>query len=95
MIQVKYMKIVTISSKGQITIPMDVQKIMNVTQGSKVMLYPEKNILMVKPLKSSIVAQTAGSLKKYIDPKKLGIPFSKVREETQKIAAAELVKKYG
>lgn len=87
------MKIATISSKGQITIPKDVQKMMNVTYGSKVMLYPDKNILMIKPLKNSIVEQTAGSLKKYVDPKKLGIPFSKVREETQRIAAAELAKK--
>lgn len=87
------MKIATISSKGQITIPKDVQKMMNITHGSKVMLYPDKNILMIKPLKNSIVEQTAGSLKKYVHPKKLGIPFSKVREETQRIVAAELAKK--
>ena len=88
------MKIATISSKGQITIPKDIQELMNVTHGSKVMLYPDKNILMIKPLKNTIAEQTAGSLKKYIDPKKLGLPFAKVREETQKIAAVELAKKY-
>lgn len=88
------MKIATISSKRQITIPRDILKLMSIDKGNKVMLYPDKNILMIKPLKTSIAQQTAGSLKKYVDPKKLGIPFSKVREETQKIAVAELVKKY-
>lgn len=88
------MRIATISSKGQITIPKAFQNMMNVEYGSKVMLYPHKNILMIKPLKSSIVEQTAGSLKKYVDPKKLGIPFPKVRSETQRLAATELAKKY-
>lgn len=88
------MKIATISSKGQLTIPKYVQDMMNITYGSKVMLYPDKDILLIKPLKNSLTQQTAGSLKKYSNPKKLGVPFSKVREETQKIAAKELAKKY-
>lgn len=88
------MKIATISSKGQITIPKDIQITLNITHGSKVVLYPDRDTLMIKPLKSSIVEQTAGSLKKYVNPKKLGIPFPKVREETQEIVAAELAKQY-
>lgn len=88
------MKLATISSKGQITIPKDVQKVLNITHGSKVMLYPNKNMLMIKPLKSSIVVQTAGSLKKYVHSNKVGIPFSEVRKKTQEMAAAELAKNY-
>lgn len=88
------MKIATISSKGQITIPKNIQRLLKITHGSKVMVYPKKNILMIKPLRNSLVEQTAGSLKRYADPKKLGIPFLKVREKTQKIVASELAKKY-
>lgn len=84
------MKIATISSKGQITIPKDVQKMMNVTYGSKVMLYPDKDMLMVKPLRKSLVEQTAGSLAHLIPPEKRGIPWSKVIKETQKIVAKKL-----
>ncbi len=87
------MKIATISSKGQITIPKAIQKSLKVAEGSKVMLYTEKDTLKIKPLRKSITEQTAGSLRKYIDPKKLGIPFAKVREETQRIVAEELAKK--
>ena len=88
------MKIATISSKGQITIPKDVQNILNITHGSKVILYPDKNVLMIKPLKTSIANQTAGSLKKFVNPKLLGVSFAKAREETQKLAATELGEKY-
>ncbi len=85
------MKIATISSKGQITIPKTMQKSINVTYGSKVMLYPDKGILKIKPLKRSITEQTAGSLAHLIPPEKRGIPWSIVIKETQKLAARELV----
>lgn len=45
------------------------------------------------PLRSSIVEQTAGSLKNYIPKGKRAVPFSQVREETKEIAAKELVEK--
>lgn len=87
------MKIATISSKGQITIPKDIQRSLNVGQGSKVMLYPDRNVLMIKPLTNSIVEQTAGSLQSYIPKDKFALPFSKIKEETQKLVAFELAKK--
>ncbi|HRN70754.1 MAG TPA: AbrB/MazE/SpoVT family DNA-binding domain-containing protein [Candidatus Woesebacteria bacterium] len=88
------MKIATVSSKGQITIPQDMLKnILNISYGSKVILSPDKNTLTIRPLTQSIVEQTAGSLKKFVDPKLLNISFEKVREETQRIAAEEIVKK--
>lgn len=86
------MKLALLSSKGQITIPKDVQRLLKIGYRSRLALYPQKGVLIVKPLKTSIAVQTAGSLKKYVDPQKLGVPFLKAREETQKIAAAELVK---
>lgn len=86
------MKLTLLSSKGQITIPKEVQRLLKIGYRSRLALYPQKGVLIVKPLKTSIAAQTAGSLREYITPQKLGVPFSKVREETQKIAAAELIK---
>ena len=88
------MKVSLLSSKGQITIPKDMQDVLKISPRSKLALYPHKGVLIVKPLKTSIAEQTAGSLRKYVDPKKLGIPFTKVREETQKIAAKELAETY-
>lgn len=88
------MKVATLSTKGQITIPKDIQKLMSVTYGSKLLLYPNKNMLMVKPLKTSLGEQTAGSLKKYAAKDTLGVPFSEVRKTTQELIARELGKKY-
>ena len=87
------MKLVTVSSKGQITIPKAVLTRLHVQHGSKLMLYPDKDSLLIKPLPASIVDQTAGSLKKFVKPTLLGIPFAKAREETQKVVAAELAQK--
>lgn len=85
------MKIATISSKGQITIPRDIQALLNVGHGSKIMLYPHKNVVVMEPLKKSLTEQTAGSLAHLIPPEKRGIPWSKVIKETQKIVAKKLV----
>lgn len=87
------MKITLLSSKGQITIPRTIQKTLRIGHRSKLALYPQKGVLIVKPLQSSIVEQTAGSLSRYISPHKRGIPFKKVREETQKLVAKELAEK--
>jgi AbrB family looped-hinge helix DNA binding protein len=87
------MKIATISSKGQITIPKNIQASLQVTHGSKVVLYADRNILMIKPLKNSIVEQTAGSLQQYIPKNKRAIPFSQVKEVTQSIVAKQLAEK--
>lgn len=89
------MKIATISSKGQITIPKDIlENILNISYGSKVVLDHDKDFLTIKPLKQSLVNQTAGSLKRFVNSKLLNISFEKVREETQKLVAADIEKKY-
>ena len=85
------MKIATISSKGQITIPRDMQKSLNVTYGSKVMVYSDKDTLVIKPMRKSITEQTAGSLAHLVPLEKRGIPWSTVIKETQRLAAKELV----
>ena len=86
-------KIALLSSKGQITIPKKLQKALNISPRSKLALYPQKGVLLVRPLKTSITEQTAGSLANYISPKKIGIPFEAVLEETKKLASIDLAKK--
>lgn len=87
------MNIVTISSKRQITIPNQLLISIDARPRDKMIVKAEKGTLRLKPLKTSIVQQVAGSLSKYIPASKRRVPFSKIREETQKIVAAELAKK--
>lgn len=87
------MNILTISSKRQITIPNKLLLYIGAKPRGKMMVEAEKGTLRLKPLKTSIVQQVAGSLSKYIPASKRGVPFSKIMEETQKIVAAELAKK--
>jgi len=87
------MKMTLLSSKGQVTIPKEMQLMLGIGHRSKLALYPQDNVLIIKPLRSSIVEQTAGSLKNHIPQGKVGIPFSKVLDETKKIAAKKLAKR--
>lgn len=87
------MNIVTISSKRQITIPNQLLLSIGAEPRGKMMVNAEKGTLRLRPLKTSVVQQVAGSLLKYIPSSKRGMPFAKIREETQKIVAAELAKK--
>ena len=86
------MKIVKISSKRQITIPREFLLRLNLQPMEKLVLVAEADALIMKPLKSSIVEQTAGSLTKFVSPSKLGVPFSKILKETKKKTAAKLAK---
>lgn len=86
------MKITLLSSKGQITIPRDIQQSLNMAPRMKIALYPQKDALLIKPLKTSIVEQVGGSLLRYIPASKRGLPFSQIREETKKIVAKDLMK---
>lgn len=87
------MKMSLLSSKGQITIPREIQQLLKIGHRSRVMLYPQKGVLIVKPLRTSISEQTAGSLKTYIPSKKLAAPSSKVMEVTKRIVAKKLATK--
>lgn len=87
------MKIALLSVKGQITIPRQIQKDLGVGHGSRLAIYPQKNVIIIKPLKTSITDQTAGSLANLIPLNKKGVPFGKVRQQTQQTAAYELATK--
>lgn len=87
------MKIATVSSKGQITLPRSLLRDVNITLKSKVLIKRSNGFIVIQPIKKSVVEETAGSLAKYIPKEKRGVPFAKIREITQKLAAEELVKK--
>jgi len=84
------MKIVKISSKRQITIPSELLLSLNLQPMGQLVVQAKDKTLVMKPLKTSIVEQTAGSLTEFISPSKLGIPFSKILKEAKKKTAAKL-----
>lgn len=87
------MKIVTVSSKRQITIPADMLLELGAGKKSRLLVQRENGNIVLTPIKKSIVDELGGSLYKYIDPSKRGIPFSKIMEETKRITAKKLAEK--
>jgi len=86
------MRIVTLSSKHQITIPRSLLRELQVSPRSKMLIKAEGDAIVVKPLKKSVVDEVAGSLAKYVSPSKRGVPFSKIMEITKNKVAAKLAK---
>lgn len=88
------MKIITLSSKNQITIPKEAVEQLQLLNTRKLILEYKNKEIVLKPLKISIVEQTAGSLTKYIPKNKLGKSFKTIMEVAKIKAARELAKKY-
>lgn len=84
------MKIATLSSKNQITLPQAMTLLLGVKPTQKLTIEYQKNEIVLRPLTSSIVEQTAGSLTKYVAPSKLGKDFATIMRETKKKAARHL-----
>ena len=87
------MKIATISSKGQITIPQVLLKQLALKPKGKVLVQREKDNIVLKPIKRSVADRLAGALTQYVHPSKLGVSFDVIMEETKKIVAKELAEK--
>lgn len=85
------MKIVTVSSKRQITIPKDLLLSLKLQPRGRLLLEQENGSLSIKPLKKSITERTAGSLSKYVSSSKKGLPFSKILRETKRRTTRKLV----
>lgn len=84
------MRIVTVSSKNQITLPKKDMEALAIKPSSKLIVEKKGGSLTLVPVRGSIVDELAGCLKPYTDPKKLGVPFEEVMEETKKIVARKL-----
>lgn len=66
------MNIATVSSKRQITIPKSLLEAIGIYPLGKITLEKDRKMIVLKPLTKSIIEQTAGSLRKYVDPSLLG-----------------------
>lgn len=84
------MRITTISSKRQITIPEAMLKSFDMYPTSQVVLEERSNEISIKPLKSSVAQELAGCLNHLVHPSKLGVSFEKIMEETKKKVAKKL-----
>lgn len=86
------MKLVTISTKNQITIPQDMLVLLGLTSKQKLLIEARESDLILRPLTSSIVDQTAGSLTSYVDSSKLKKSFKTIIKETKRKTVIKLMK---
>jgi AbrB family looped-hinge helix DNA binding protein len=84
------MPISVLSSKGQMTIPKEVRKALNLRPSEKVIIAVEGNQAIIKPLKGNLL-DIGGSIK--IPRKEKPIDFKKVREELKKRIAKKIAAK--
>ena len=85
------MKIATISSKNQITLPQELIYLFGIKPGSKVAVEKNKNGILVSPIKKSIVDEVAGSL--VIPKSKRNKSFEDIMSGTRKRTAYLLAQK--
>ena len=84
------MPIVVVSSKGQITIPKQVRKALNLRSSEKVIVEVEGDHAIIKPLRGSLL-DLGGSVK--IPENEKPVDFRRVREEVKKKVARRIAKK--
>lgn len=77
------------TSKGQLTIPKPIRDRLKLKRGIKVDIYPNGNGFIGRVHRKSRILELIGDLK-HLDH---GEPLSKIREETQKRAAKEIVER--
>jgi antitoxin PrlF len=81
------MPISVLSSKGQMTIPKEVRKALNLQPSEKVIIVVEGNQAIIQPLKGNLL-DIGGSVK--ITDREKPIDFKKVREEVKKRVAKKV-----
>ncbi len=78
------MPIAVLTSKGQITVPKEVRKALNLKPSEKVIVVVEGDQAVMKPLKGNIL-DIGGSVK--IPDNEKPVDFRKIREEVRKKVA--------
>lgn len=81
------MPISVLSSKGQMTIPKEIRKALNLRPSEKVIIVVEGNQAILQPLRGSLL-DIGGSVK--ITDREKPIEFKKVREEVKKRVAKKI-----
>jgi AbrB family looped-hinge helix DNA binding protein len=84
------MPISVLTAKGQMTIPKEVRKALNLQPSEKVIIVVEGNQAIIKPLKGDLL-DLGGSVK--ITGREKPIDFKKVREEVKKRVAKKVATK--
>ena len=84
------MPISELTSKGQMTIPKEVRKALNLKPSEKVIIVVEGDQAIIKPLRGNLL-DIGGSIR--IAEKERPIDFRKVREEVKKRIAKRMVTK--
>jgi AbrB family looped-hinge helix DNA binding protein len=84
------MPISVLTSKGQMTIPKEVRKALNLRPSEKVIIVVEGNQAIIKPLKGNLL-DIGGSIK--ISKKEKPTNFKKVREEVKRRIARRIATK--
>lgn len=75
------MPVAVLTSKGQMTIPKEVRKALNLKPSERVIIVVEGNHAVVRPLRGNIL-DIGGSIK--VSGKEKPIDFHKVREEVKR-----------
>jgi len=88
------MKLVTISSKNQITIPAEYLRSLGLSSSSKVLVEKKNKKILLTPVKKSIVDEVAGSLTHLIPKGKLGKTLKGIDEGTRNAVVKHLAKKW-
>jgi antitoxin PrlF len=78
------MPVAVLTSKGQMTIPKEVRKALNLKPSEKVIITVEGNHAVIKPLRGNIM-DIGGSIK--ISEKEKPVDFHRIREEVKKRVA--------
>jgi len=81
------MPISILTSKGQMTIPKEVRKALNLRPSEKVIIVVEGNQAIIQPLRGNLL-DIGGSVK--ITDREKPIDFKKVREEVKKRVAKKV-----
>ena len=84
------MPISVLTSKGQMTIPKEVRKALNLRPSEKVIIVVEGDQAIIKPLKGNLL-DIGGSIK--ISKKEKPINFKKVREKVKERIAKRIATK--
>ena len=84
------MPIAALTEKGQVTIPKEVRKALNLKSPGKVIIVVEGDHAIIKPLKGNIL-DIGGSIR--ISDKEKPADFWKIREEVRKTVSQKVAKR--
>lgn len=82
------MPIATLTSKGQVTIPKEIRKFLNLEPSAKVIISVENSRAVIKPLYGNIL-DIGGSVK--IPNKRKPTSFHEVRNKTKNVVSKKIV----